>query len=415
MKLLLKDVSISFLRNNIIKSISLCLNEGEALLIAGPSGSGKTTLLRAIAGVIPEIYVGNVDGLINPGLGLRKSLIAYMLQEPWYGIASPYVWSEIAAFTEIRNLRDIRHVLEEYGLSELLRRTTYTLSAGELQRLSMVVARYSKAKILFLDEPISHLDPKNSVRVRESVKKFINEGNSAIIIDHKPNFWDGIISKAYILKNGRLMDFDKGVYASYIKDISSMNPPRNFGGEVLRADVNEYRPPGSNRSILHNVSIALNKGEIATILGPSGVGKSTLLKIITSAFLVPRKDVSISVKGGLLYVPDNPLLYFTEPTLLKEVGKEGVKYLGMFDLLNSATTPLGRLSTGERRRGAIASALSRGASIILMDEPTIGLDPINKAKVMEALVKAAGEGITFLIATHDRDLLKISNKVYRLE
>jgi len=414
-RLRLDSVSVSFLRNDVIKSVNLYLEEGEAILIAGPSGSGKTTLLRAIAGIIPEVYEGRLDGVIEPELQVRRSLVAYLLQEPWYGIASPYVWSEVTAFTNLSKLDEIKGALKDYGLSELLRRTTYTLSAGELQRLAVMVACYSQKKILLMDEPVSHLDPENSVKVRESLRKFINEGNSAIIVDHLPDFWDGIVSRAYIIKDGILTEYDEGIYAPYIKKINNMGPPQNIGDEVLNVSIEQYRHPGSRKTILHNVSITLNKGEIATLLGPSGVGKSTLLRTIASASIIPRKNINLFVKGNLLYIPDNPLLYYTEPTLLKELGERGIKLLDLFGLTSSATTPIGKLSTGERRRGALASVLLRKAPVVLMDEPTIGLDPINKAKVMEALVKVAEEGVGFLIATHDRDLLKISNKVYRLD
>ncbi len=415
MNLQLDGVSISFPNNNVIKSVDLFLDEGEAILIAGPSGSGKTTLLRAIAGVIPGVYEGKVDGVIEPELRVRKSSVAYLLQEPWYGIATPYVWSEVATFTDLKKLNEIQEALKEYGLSELLHRTTYTLSAGELQRLAIMVARHSRKKILLMDEPVSHLDPDNSGKVRESVRRFIDEGNSAIIVDHLPYLWDGIVSKAYIIKNGAIREYDGSLYAPYVKKINNMVPPQGGKEEVLKVRIKQYKHPGSQKTILHNVNIALHRGEILTVLGPSGAGKTTLLKIIASAPIIPRKGIDISIRGDLLYIPDNPLLYYTEPTLLKEVKDKGMKYLRLFGLSDSATTPIGRLSTGERRRGALASALVRKSSVILMDEPTIGLDPINKAKVMEALVKVAEEGVGFLIATHDRDLLKISNRVYYLE
>ena len=414
MRLELRDISVSFNSREVLRSINLSLDGGEAILIAGPSGSGKTTLLRVIAGVIPQIYGGELKGVIKPGFTSRRFSVAYLMQEPWYGVATPFVWSEMASFTSSKVVDDIKRALKTYGLEELLNRTTYTLSAGELQRLAIAVAQYSKAGVILLDEPVSHLDPINSVRVRESVKEFIREGNSAVIVDHRPSFWNGIISKAYIIRNGMLKRYDGSIYEPYIGRINRMTPPKGGGEEVLRVKIKEYRHPGSHEVILKNVSLRLHRGEIATVLGPSGVGKSTLLRIISSARIIPSKKISIAIKGRLIYIPDNPLLFYTAPTLIKEVGEKGVKYLRLFGLSNTFTTPIGKLSTGERRRGAIASALARKASVILMDEPTIGLDPINKYRVMDAIVRASEKGLAFLIATHDADLIKISNEVYRL-
>jgi len=414
LRLKIRNLRVTLGNNSVIRSADLELKEGESILISGPSGSGKTTLLRVISGIIPTVFNGKVEGRIEPELSLRKALISYLPQEPWFGIATPYVWSEVSSFTSFKDSASVRDLLKIYGMENLIMRTTFTLSAGESQRLAIAVANGMNSKLVLLDEPTSHLDRRNSLKVRSSVKSLKDEGKSIIVVDHNFSFWNGIVDKAYLMLNGKLVEYNSSVYAKALRVLSELRPPSGYSQEVLRAHVSSYRYPGTNKPILKDIHIVLNRGEILAVLGPSGAGKTTLLKAIISSLILKRRDVKVISEGKVLYIPDNPLLYYSSPTLRKEVGPEGIKYLEAFNLLEVLDLPIGRLSSGERRRGAIASALSRGAAVILMDEPTVGLDPLSKVEVMKALVEAAQRGVGFIIATHDLDLLKISNRVIRL-
>ncbi len=413
MRLSLRAVKVELHGRIIIKNASLELGEGEAAVIAGPSGSGKTTLLRAISGSITSIFGGRVEGAILPELPGRKRFLSYLPQEPWFGIATPYVWSEITTFSNLNKMKEVETHLRRFGLHKLIRRTTYTLSAGETQRLGIASAEASGKEIYLLDEPTSHLDPQNALKVKNAVKSLIQEGKIALIVDHDPTFWEDISRNAYAVVNGELRDFTPEIYKCPKNRLRDLRPPDPKGGEVLHVSISGYRHPGSTQVVLKDVCFSVEKGSVVTVIGPSGVGKSTLLKAIISALTYGRQYVKAS--GKVLYIPDNPLLYFTAPNLLKEVGRKGMIYLRKFGLEKVALTPVGRLSSGERRRGAIASALSKGASLTLMDEPTIGLDPQNKVEVLETIKEAADSGTGFLIATHDRDVLRISKEVMKFE
>ncbi|MCD6323772.1 MAG: ATP-binding cassette domain-containing protein [Desulfurococcales archaeon] len=412
MKLKIRGVKVQLQGREIIKHATLELSEGEAVVVAGPSGSGKTTFLRVISGAIPNIFGGFVKGLIHPDLETRVKAIGYLPQEPWFGIATPYVWSEIASFSNCITDKEIEAHLTQYGLQPLKDRSTYTLSAGETQRLAIAAAEASGKELLLLDEPTSHLDLENSLRVKDAVKSLLKEGRSALIIDHNPSFWDGLASEIYALVGGELRAYTPEIYAEPEERLEVLEPPNPKGGAVLEVRIASFRHPGSEKEVLRNVSFTVEEGGVTVVIGPSGIGKSTLLKVIVSAVRYGRTFVKAS--GKILYIPDNPLLYFTAPTLLKEVGSNGFDLLKRFGLEKAASTPIGRLSSGERRRGAIASALGRGASVVLMDEPTIGLDPLNKVEVLEAIREAAELGTGFLIATHDPDVLRIANEVIRL-
>jgi ABC-type multidrug transport system ATPase subunit len=409
-RLKVEGLSIVFGGRRILDSVNFSLGEGEAILIAGPSGSGKTTLLRTLAGLTQGLNGFRMGGRVEPALNERQPYMAYLPQEPWYGIATPYVWSEVTSFSR-EPLREIDEALSKYGMSGMSMRTTYTLSAGETQRLALLITEVSGKQVLLLDEPTSHLDIGNAERIREGVKAMKDEGRSMIIVDHNPAFWEGVVDRKYVVWNGGLVEYSDSVYAEADEMLRFLRPPQSGGGEVLSVHVRRFRHPGSRKVVIKDFSLTLREGEVASIYGPSGAGKTTLLKIVASSSLLPRPGADIALSGRLLFIPDNPLLFFTAPTLIEEVGKANASLLEEFQLYHVAKVPVGLLSTGERRRGAVASALSRGASVILADEPTIGLDPMNKVKVLDSIVKAAEEGCAFIIATHDPTIRNISNRV----
>ncbi len=397
----------------ILKDVNLDLNEGEVTLVTGDSGSGKTTLLRSLIGIIPELIAGEVSGCVSPPPAEIRRNSIYVPQEPWFSITTPYVWSEVMSFTRL-GLSELRRALGGWGLKGLEYRTTYTLSAGELQRLSLLIARESSNPLVILDEPASHLDPPNAMKVAEAVKLLSSQGYSVLVADHNVRLWGSITSKILSIRKGRL---EEGVAESYGRAealLRGLRPPRPAGDALIEAEISSYAPPGASKAILRNLRVTVRKGEVVLVKGPSGAGKTTLLKVIALATKQLVKGVRVRVCGSILYIPDNPLLYFTGPTPAKEVGEGGLSLLREFGLAHRVGTPIGKLSTGERRRVAIASALARGASAILMDEPTVGLDPMSKYRVLKAVLSATERGVAFVIASHDPILELISNKVVRL-
>ncbi len=415
MKVKVKDLNVVFNDISILSNLNLTVGEGEAVLITGPSGSGKTTLLRTILGIVPNVISGLVKGFIEPEPHTLRRKAYYVPQEPWFSVITPYVWSEIMSFTPSQlRLEDVEDVLSAWGMSGYAFRTTYTLSAGELQRLALMVARLSHKEVVLLDEPASHLDSRNAEKVVRIVNVLRNSGIAVIIVDHDVKAWMGLVDRAYVLRNGTLDEDIMSYYKEFDRLVGELSKPRTQGDIVLEVRVTKYRPPGSRKIVLEGVEFAVRKGEIVLVKGPSGSGKTTLLRLLATSVKEPVLGTKTSVTGRLIYVPDNPLLYFTEPIAAKEVGKGGIEKLREFGIAGRESTPITRLSTGERRRVAVASAIVRGASVVVMDEPTVGLDVINKVRVLKAIVKAAEDGTAFVIASHDPLVERVANKVVNI-
>ncbi len=413
----IRDLTVVFNGGKaVLSGLSTVINKGEAVLITGPSGSGKTTLLRVLSTIIPNVIKAKVQGAIVPPPKELSKVLYYVPQEPWYSVVTPYVWSEILSFSSNHlSIEDVKALLYKYGLHNLINRPTYTLSAGELQRLSMASAEVSKKRLLLLDEPTSHLDPINAMKVIKVINSLMTLLNTTVIaVDHNIERWRGLVKKVYLLINGKLrvLEPNEDPYRKWREMIRKLSKGSPSSSTLCEVEVKKFKYPGMNDYVLKDIYFNVKQGEIVLLKGPSGSGKTTLLKLIANKR--SGRHFRIKVKCKVNYIPDNPLLYFSESTPIEEV-KGDVKVLSKFNLDHVMNSPIMRLSTGERRRVAIASALVRGYNMILLDEPTIGLDPKSKYLVFEAITKARDEGRSFIIASHDEDLLYISDKVVKLE
>lgn len=412
-----KELNVWLSNHHILKDVSFSIGENCIVLLVGPSGSGKSTLLKTLSGVIPSVIKGVVKGFSSPPLEVLKKKTMYVHQEPWFFISTPYVWSEIVGHTQMKSLKSLREVLEEFGLSQHVNRTTYTLSAGEIQRLAFVIAVNSGKEVILLDEPTSYLDKRNSENLVRFVGKLSRDyGKTFIIVDHDLTLWSDYVSKILHLSGGRLTETSANPFKEVVDYMSHrLRPPNSIGGECLKIRVDSFKFPDAREPLLTNISFEVCRGEVVVVKGSSGSGKTTLLKLIASGCLKDGGVVSSGRGCKAVLVPDNPLLYLSSPTPAEEVGANGSKYLEYLGLSSKAETPITRLSSGERRRLAIASALSRGYEYVFMDEPTAGLDPLNKLHVIEAIIKAAEMGVGFVIASHDSFVEMIANKVVCIE
>ena len=414
--IVLSNVSVSFGKRDVLKGINFEATEGKVKVISGFSGSGKSTLLRTISGVIPEVISAQVNGYVTPSsVRERKSILSYVPQEPWFSVVTPYVWSEIYSFSSRGYEDHIESMVRELGLDKLLYRTTFTLSAGELQRVAIASSVASGKSIILLDEPTSHLDPSNAGKVVSLVKYFKKLGVGFVITDHNLDLWRGLGDEFYYLNEGSLQNGIPSYYQEVSDELDSLSPPDPSEEVVLEVQVKEYRYPDSDRPILEDVSLNVRKGEIVAVVGPSGGGKSTLLRLIASRSRISSGTISVKAKGKIAYIPDNPLLFFSGPTLRKELENKENGLVKKFGLSHLLDTPIKFLSVGERRRAALLSALTREAKVILLDEPTVGLDPKNKLSVLETVASIAQRGVSFIIASHDPAVKRVSNEVLTIE
>jgi energy-coupling factor transport system ATP-binding protein len=200
-----------------IRDISLAIEPGEALLVAGPSGCGKSTLIRAINGLIPHAYPGELsgavrlDGRATTDLKLRDIALTVgtVLQDPAKQIVGATVESELAfgpenlgvPRQEIRDL--IQVVAAQAAIEPLLGRETAALSGGERQLLAVAGILMMRPRLYVVDEPLANLDPRSAARLLSILRELADRGNAVVIVEHR-------VEEALALRPDRVLYLDAG-------------------------------------------------------------------------------------------------------------------------------------------------------------------------------------------------------------
>jgi len=405
-----------------IENIHFNLYSQDIVLITGPSASGKSTLLKSINGLLKimggfiegEVFLNDENVLVKP-VNYTSMMIPYMPQDPWHGVVGYTVLSEYCHALSIHGYMCKPSRLYDFGFTNPGQQVTYGLSAGLYQRLLWAEILDSNPPVVLMDEPYTYLDQESRVAFRKFIDEYIDSNGSIIVVDHIVENWVDYEPYTIVLNNGRV------VYQGGFKLVEGSawfergrGRVRSFNDDiVLIVDNVWFKYPGS-KPVLKGVNLEVYRGEITGVRGVNGAGKTTLLKII-SGVLKPWKG-RVVVYGRLSYVPENPLLYFTHPTPRGELTsscsnvdliEDIVDYMGLRGVLDK---PLAYLSSGERRRVALASAFLSGSDLILLDEPTGGLDKYSVEAIMDIVDHLSRRGVSFIIAHHDPRLNNLMDK-----
>jgi len=358
----------------------------------------------------------------------------------------------------------VEEVLDLLGIADLRGRTVASLSGGEQQRVAIASALALQPAILLLDEPTSQLDPLAAEEVLAALDRLNDDlGLTIVLSEHR---LERVIQHAdrviYLSEAGRpaLIGSPREVMAQIglMPPVTALGKALNW--EPLPLTVKEgrrfvvpsakyqvpnakYQVPSAKyqvpsleirkvshaygeRVALHDVSLAVHAGEFVAVMGRNGSGKTTLLKCAVGLIKPQSGHVRVlgedihdkrvdEVAAKVGYVPQNPgALLFADSVrdelrfTLKNHGIEedrGGDVLDGLGLSRLAEAYPRDLSTGERQRTALASIFVAHPSILLLDEPTRGLDYENKARLIETLKRWQHEGTSIVMVTHDVELV----------
>jgi energy-coupling factor transporter ATP-binding protein EcfA2 len=337
-----------------VRDVSLTVGHGEVVLVAGPSGCGKSTLIRAINGLIPHAYPGDlsgsvrVDGRLTTELKLRDiaRTVGTVLQDPAKQIVGATVEAELAFGPENLGMaraairERIHGVAQRAGIEPLVGRETSALSGGERQLLAMAGILMMQPRLYVVDEPLANLDPATAARLLAVLRDLADGGDAVVIVEHR-------VEEALDLRPDRVLYLDDGV-ARYlgpvdgflaVADPQSVKVPFETVLARVRADGLATPPPPAvertsrstngaadgpprlefravhaaieGRPILQGVDAALGRTEIVAMLGPNGSGKTTAFR--TAMHLLP-------VTAGAVYVDGSDAADRTTAELATEFG-----------------------------------------------------------------------------------------------
>ncbi len=429
----------------VVRDVSLSVETGDRLLITGPSGSGKSTLLFAMAGIIPESIPARIEGRLS----LNSGGIGVVLQNPESQMVTPTVEGEIAFGLEnIGMPRDemetrVAEILEQFGIQTLRNRNPATLSGGEAQKVALAAALAPRPDLLLLDEPTAFLDPR-ATRGFVELLTALDPRVALVLVEHKIEYLHGVIDRYIMLdSNGTVAEEGgpDGLPAYYWFGDRTASPPQIAGPRkggmsefpaaetppVLEVDRLSHR--FGDAVALEEISFVLHPGETVVVMGPNGSGKSTLLDRIAgtqSGVGSSRRPANPPIRflgqdigrmrdrlrySHLFSVPQNPEHLFLANTVGEEIDlqisadeRTKAAIRKRFRLEDATARNPYSLSEGEKRRVNLACAFLDPRDLILLDEPTYGLDSQAILELVEVLRAFKDEGRTVLLVTHSPEL-----------
>lgn len=412
----------------VLEGLDWSVPQGAFALLVGGTGSGKSTLLSLLK---PEIApAGELVGELRvlgedvADMDVRASAerVGYVFQDPENQIVCESVWHEMAFGLENLGLaRDEmrRRVAETsyfFGLEDWLHRDTDTLSGGRKQLLSLAAVLALRPHVLLLDEPTSQLDPvaeKNFLHALFRVNREL--GCTVVVATHQPRPMLEYATCAYRIEGGRVREVADLASLGGREELLASGACRSAQGEAPgAAAIREgwFRYDRAAGWVLRGLDVAFSAGAVHAIVGGNGCGKSTMLSVLAKTAKLQRGRMMRGAASAAL-LPQNPKALLVAETVRDELMEWGVTCgydeataqeqaarLGLAGL--EARHPYD-LSGGQRQLLAVAKLLLIGPELLLLDEPTKGLDLASRRIIARALPGHAQAGGTVIMATHDLD------------
>ena len=444
-----------------LSDVSLEVREHEVLALLGENGAGKSTLIKILAGVQPpnsgDIYVDGEKVRFPTPVAAQNAGIAVVYQElanvseltvaenlfiKGYGQKNHTLnWKQIYAEAE--------KIVAEVDLKIDVHKQMGLCTVAEKQQIEIARALYENARVLILDEPTSALNDKEIHQLLENIKKLKSRGVGIVLITHKMDEIFAVSDRVTILRDGvsvaqkEIQDITEQELIRLMvgREIKDMYPDKNnHPGEVL-LKVNNLH----NRHV-HDVSFELKKGEILGVYGLMGSGHLELGKTLFGCYPATRGDVVLNgrkvrmscpkqcLKDGFAFVPSErkaeglvqiQSIWENIMTAYYENGKNGwlvrrKKESGIVEKWIrslSVKTPgpyaaAATLSGGNQQKVVLAKWLEISPEIIIMNEPTRGIDVGSKSEIYKLLNELCGQGVSIIMITSEMpELLAMSDHV----
>lgn len=446
--------------------VSFAVRRGEVHALLGENGAGKSTLVKTIYGLVrPDtgrmIFAGRPYEPASPSAA-RAAGVAMVFQH--FSLFEEMTVAENVAvalperpFEAVR--KELAEVSKGYGLALEPDRAVWTLSAGERQRIEIVRCLLQKPRLLVLDEPTSVLTPQESERLFETLTRLSEEGTAILYISHKLEEVRRLCRAATILRGGKVVA-TLDPRAKSARDIAALmvgtevgevraHLSRGTGEEVLRVESLSLPPEALHGKALADVALTVRAGEIVGVAGVAGNGQSELFAALSGERLAPNAgDIVVAGTGagrlgidarrrlGAAFVPEERLGHAAAPshalsenTVLSHHATSGLvkagfvafeaagrlarSVIGHFDVRAPAGDPAARkLSGGNLQKFVVGREILRGPKLLVVDQPTWGVDAGAARLIRQALVDLAAKGAGVLVISQDLDeLFEIADRM----
>jgi len=473
--LAVRGLSKTFPGVRALDDVDLTLHAGEVHALIGENGAGKSTLIKLLTGVYrPDAgeitFQGEKVSFATP-LDAQKAGISTIYQEvnliPLLSVARNLFLgreprNRFGVLDVARMNREAEEILAGYGVHVDVRRPLRTLGVGAQQMVALARAVATDARIVIMDEPTSSLEPREVETLFTVIRRLRDAGIAVVYVSHRLDELYAVCSTVTVLRDGRrvhhgkLADLDRLSLVSTMlgRDLGEVREEglTKFTGEHHAAD-SEPVLDAAGLTVphkLHDVSLSIRPGEVVGLGGLLGSGRTETAKAISGALPVRSGRVTVAgtplrggsapaaIRAGISLLPEDrksegivPGLSVRENIalavlprlsrfgLVSEAKVDSVVDTFMKRLRIKASSPhqkVGELSGGNQQKVLLARWLAMNPKVLLLDEPTRGIDVGAKAEVQKLVDELAADGLGVLLISSDlEELIEGSDRVVVLK
>lgn len=410
-------------RGDVLSGVSMAVPAGAFALLVGGTGSGKSTLLSLAkpqiapagdrAGQV-RVFGRPVDDLD----GAEACEVGYVFQDPDNQIVCDSVWHEMAFGLE--NLgtpqgemrRRVAEASYFFGMGPWFHSDTDSLSGGRKQLLALASTLVMQPRVLLLDEPTAQLDPIAARNFLHALFRVNRElGCSVVVATHEPELMADYATCAFELVDGAVRE---------VESLGRFKCEATLAERGALCDANApaavsargawFRYGRDDDWVLRGLDLEVRQGEVHALVGGNGCGKSTLLALIAGTRRAQRGEVRSAISAKAM-LPQDPKALFAEERVDEELmewahiggydADEVQAMMGELGLADRAGLHPYDLSGGQRQMLALGKLLLVHPRLLLLDEPTKGLDRAAREHVAGMIEAARRDGVTVIVSTHD--------------
>lgn len=463
MKIEMKDIYKSFGKNDVLKGVDFTLNDGEIHALVGENGAGKSTLMNILSGVLSkdkgEILIDGKEVDISDTNVAKKYGISFIHQElsDWPELT---VMDNIFMNNEIKNgifldkakmRKKCIELLEKFDLDVDPKTKVSELSVGQRQMMEIAKANLNKVNVLILDEPTSALTNNEIDKLFKLIKRLRDKNVSMIYISHRMEEIFSLTNKITVMRDGKsvsVMDTnktDEREVVSYMvgRDIGDFYPEMDAEISDVKIELKNFNREG----FFKDINIKAKKGEVLGISGLMGAGRTEIMRSVFG--LDPKDSGEVFIDGKKIEIKNpadaikNKIGFVTENRqeeglILDESIRENISLLN-FDKFSknsfidkakeknlsdnlvdsfkvktqSSEIKISDLSGGNQQKVVFAKWYAIGPEILILDEPTKGVDVGAKREIYDLIKDLTNKGVSIILISSDLpELISLSNRIY---
>lgn len=459
----MRNIDKIFAHVHALNKVNFQLRKGEVHALLGENGAGKSTLIKILTGVYPkdggQIFMEGKEVQISSTQEAAALGIAVIFQElsliPTLTVyQNIMLGKEISTFGFIQDRKEkkkIQELIHYYGFSLDVNAVVETLSVAQMQMVEILKALASDAKLIVMDEPTASLSSRESELLFRIIHQLREKGVSIVYISHRLEEVFNLSDRITVLRDGKLEGVieKENIVPSQVvrmmigKELSEATASRKL--EKSKEDTLLSVKNISSGGKFENISFEVKKGEVLVLTGLVGAGRTEILRAIYGADPLEKGEIEVEGKKylpqikkalstGFGFIPEDrrvqgfaPLLSvtrnvavtnydllssggFVNQTEEKELGKKVVE---MVDLRPAnPEVAVGNLSGGNQQKVVLGKWLTRNLKILLIDEPTVGIDIGAKDEIYEMIERLSKSGVSIVLVSSDlAEVLKVAHRI----